>query len=215
MEIRVATVSLRNALVKIAGILCGLAAACGSNNGDAKTARAARDTARVLAPSAPSERTSDSTNAAPGSALRAFLEASLETSPPTETNDLMSCVPDGQTDTYVTLAHYRVLQSTGVGDTARAASEVVTVAEEVGHPSQLNRFRTTVRIRTDTLHWTMVRDSGTRRWGVCGYPSEGVGFGHYGADSDTEWRPHSSSWAQVRQIADSLHAMLTGHAARR
>jgi hypothetical protein len=36
--------------------------------------------------------------------LRAFLEGSLETSPPTETNALMACVPDGQTDRYLTLA---------------------------------------------------------------------------------------------------------------
>ena len=49
--------------------------------------------------------------------LSAFLRSSLETSPATETNALMSCVPDGQTDRYLTLARYRVIDSRLRGDT--------------------------------------------------------------------------------------------------
>src|SRR4051794_29532084 len=85
--------------------------------------------------------------------LSVFLEGSLEVSPPTETNVLMSCVPDGQTDRYLTLARYRVLNSALHGDTVSVAAEAVSVAEETGHPSAPNKYLTNVRVRTDTLHW--------------------------------------------------------------
>lgn len=137
--------------------------------------------------------------------LAAFLDESLETSPPTETNLLMACVPDGQTDRYETLARYRVLNSALRGDSADASAEVMTVAEEVGDPHFVGKYATTVRIRVDTLHWVMTRDSADSKWGVCGYPKEGVGFGHYGNDRNTRWNPPSGSWARVRQLAESLH----------
>jgi hypothetical protein len=138
--------------------------------------------------------------------LAAFLETSLETSPPTETDVLMACVPDGQTDRYATLARYQVLNSTLRGDSVDASAEVVTVAEEVGDPHAANKYVTTVRTRVDTLHWLMTRDSAAGKWGVCGYPKEGLGFGHYGDDRNTRWEPRTASWARVRQLAESLHA---------
>lgn len=137
--------------------------------------------------------------------LAAFLKGSLEISPPTETNALMSCVPDGQTDRYLTLARYRVLGSALRGDSVDAAAEVVTVAEETGSPNVANRYVTRVRIRTDTLHWVMVRDSASKKWGVCGYAKEGFGFGHYGDDVNTDWLPPSETWAHVRQLAESVY----------
>lgn len=137
--------------------------------------------------------------------LAAFLEGSLETSPPTETNLLMACVPDGQTDRYATLARYQVLNSALRGDSVDASAEVVTVAEEVGDPHAASKYVTTVRTRVDTLHWVMTRDSVTGKWGVCGYPKEGLGIGHYGDDRNTRWEPRTASWAQVRQLAESLH----------
>lgn len=137
--------------------------------------------------------------------LAAFLEGSLETSPPAETNLLMACVPDGQTDRYATLARYQVLNSTLRGDSADASAEVVTVAEEVGDPHAANRYATTVRIRVDTLHWVMTRDSTAGKWGVCGYSKQGLAFGHYGDDRNTRWNPASGSWARVHQLAESLH----------
>jgi hypothetical protein len=136
--------------------------------------------------------------------LSAFLRGSLETSPPTETNLLMACVPDGQTDRYVTLARYRVLSSASRGDSVDASAEAVTVAEEVGDPHAASKYVATVRVRVDTLHWVMVRDSATGKWGVCGYPKEGVGFGHYGDEQDTRWEPPTASWARVRQLAESM-----------
>ena len=137
--------------------------------------------------------------------LGAFLEGSLETSPPTETNALMACVPDGQTDRYLTLARYRVLTSALRGDSVDAAAEAVTVAEETGHPHAANRYLTKVRVRTDTLHWVMARDSASHKWGVCGYSKEGFAFGHYGSDNNTDWTPPKETWARVRQLAESLH----------
>jgi hypothetical protein len=117
----------------------------------------------------------------------------------------MACVPDGQTDRYATLARYQVLNSALRGDSVDASAEVVTVAEEVGDPHAASKYVTTVRTRVDTLHWVMTRDSTSGKWGVCGYPKEGLGFGHYGDDRNTRWEPRTASWAQVRQLAESLH----------
>lgn len=136
--------------------------------------------------------------------LALFLKGSLETSPPTETNLLMSCVPDGQTDHYLTLAKFQVLGSVLRGDTVDAAAEVTTVADETGAPHAVNRFVTKVRVRTDTLHWDMTRDSSNGQWGVCGYSREGFGFGHNGSDATTRWLPEGESWPRVHQLAESL-----------
>ena len=138
--------------------------------------------------------------------LAAFLEGSLESSPPTETNLLMACVPNGQTDRYTTLARYRVLNSALRGDSVDASAEVVTVAVEVGDPHAANKYVTTVRTHVDTLHWVMAHDTAGDTWGVCGYSKEGLGFGHYGNDRDTRWNPPNWSWARVRQTAESLRA---------
>jgi hypothetical protein len=81
----------------------------------------------------------------------------------------------------------------------------VTVAEEIGDPHVAGKYVTTVRTRTDTLHWAMTRNS-SGKWGVCGYSREGLGFGHYGSDRDTRWTPSGFSWARVKQIAESVHA---------
>jgi hypothetical protein len=135
--------------------------------------------------------------------LAAFLERALETSPKQDFESLMACIPDGQTDRYVALAHYRVLGSTQRQDTVDATAEVVTVAEEVSDPHSASGYVTTVRIRRDTLHWVMTRHANDK-WGVCGYPREGIGFGHYGTDRTTRWIPPGFSWARVRQLADSV-----------
>lgn len=135
--------------------------------------------------------------------LAAFLERALETSPRQDFESLMACIPDGQTDRYVALAHYRVLRSTHQQDTVDVTAEVVTVAEEVGDPHSATGYVTTVRVRRDTLHWVMTRGANDT-WGVCGYPREGIGFGHYGTDRTTRWIPPGFPWARVRQLADSV-----------
>ena len=116
----------------------------------------------------------------------------------------MACRPDGQTDSYLTLARYKVLDAQLHGDTVDGAAEVVTVAEERGDPNAAHRYVTQVRVRTDTLHWKLVRDS-VGRWGVCGYSREGYDFGHYGDESNTRWVPRQGTWDRVRRLADSVH----------
>ena len=78
------------------------------------------------------------------------------------------------------------------------------MAEETGHPHAADRYLTKVRVRIDTLHWVMARDSTSHAWGVCGYSKEGFGFGNYGSDNNTEWVPPKASWARVRQVAESI-----------
>jgi hypothetical protein len=132
-----------------------------------------------------------------------FLEHALESKAPLSFEDYMSCLPNGQTDRYVTLAKYRILSTHKAVDSVRAVAEVVTVAEETGHPHKLDHYVTTVRTRTDTVHWTLVRDA-RGEWGVCGYSREGVSLGHYGDDTDTDWKPTISSWKRVREIVAEI-----------
>jgi hypothetical protein len=138
--------------------------------------------------------------------LAAFLESALEFNARQDFESLMACVPDGQTDRYAALARYRVLGSSQRGDTVNTSAEIVTVAEETGDPHVAGGYVTTVRTRTDTLHWAMKADSSSGKWGVCGYSREGLSFGHYGSDRDTRWTPRGFSWARVKQIAESVHA---------
>ena len=136
--------------------------------------------------------------------LGRYLAAALDTKDNGDPSAYMSCVPMGQTDRYLTLARYRVLNSVLRGDTADVSAQVVTVAEERWAPHAASNYVTTVRIRTDTLHWAMTTDSSTKQWGVCGYPNEGVGFGHYGDDQQTVWTPPGMTWSRVRQMVDSI-----------
>lgn len=144
----------------------------------------------------------------PQSRLRDFLAASLESGTPQETTALMACTADGQTDRYLTLASFRVLGATSYRDSADAAAQVVTIAEEEGNPHAAGRYSTSVRVKVDTLHWLMLRDTVNGLWGVCGYSKEGFGFGHYGIDSNTDWRPKKNSWAHLHTLADSIHHAL-------
>jgi hypothetical protein len=118
----------------------------------------------------------------------------------------MGCVPDGQTSVYLTLARYRILDARLVADTVLASSEVVTVAEEEGHPKHPSMFIAKRRVQVDTLHWKLVRVGTSERWGVCGYPAEGYGFGQYGDDANTEWTPRGANWRNVHRLADSIHS---------
>jgi hypothetical protein len=179
----------------------GLLAACTKHKpADAARSPVAPDSSRLVG------TTSDSALRIAAARLELYLSGALTTRPKLTFDSLQSGQPEGQTDRYVALATYRVLDTVWRDDTIEAAAEVVTVAEETGDPHSVNRYITTVRIRTDTLHWSMTRDSATGVWGVCGYPHEGVGFGHYGSDDQTKWEPPRQSWRRVRQMAESLQA---------
>jgi hypothetical protein len=136
--------------------------------------------------------------------LAMFLEGSQSGSS-SGPDSLWSCHPDGMTDRYLTLATSRVLDSSQQGDTVIARAEVTTVASEVGDPKVAYRYVTTVRTRTDTMEWKMTRDS-TGKWGVCDYPLQRVGFGNYGNDAHTTWKPAGYTWSRVERIADSIRA---------
>lgn len=139
--------------------------------------------------------------------LAEFLQASVESDTGPDPDLFMACVPEGMTDRTLVLARYRVLHSTLERDAVYAAAEVTSVAEETQNPDVYAGYLATLRIRTDTLHWRMTRDSTSGKWGVCGYAVEGYGFGRYGRDSLTTWSPPGASSHAMRAIVDSLRAM--------
>ena len=140
----------------------------------------------------------------PGQHLDAFLEASLITSGGLWWRDgFFTCNPDYVASSYLAVAWYRVLEVQESGDTAIAAAEVLSVAEEVGSPREAYGKVTTVRVKTDTLRWKMTRfDDGS--WGVCGYSVEDYGLGNMDDGRMTEWDPPGWSWPRVRALADSI-----------
>ena len=192
-----ATLCCSRALRSAAVAICVTACSGGVDRSNARSypAARARDSAHPIE--------SDDT-AQIRSSLSAFLLASLASSPATETDSLMSCVPDGQTDRYVTLARFQLAQTILRDTTAVASAIVWTVAEEVGDPHKAGRYVSTLRVRLDTLRFKMKKDLKAGTWGVCGYPKEGFGFGHYGNDLNTGWTPTTASWRKAQELADSV-----------
>jgi hypothetical protein len=137
--------------------------------------------------------------------LAIFLDRSRLTNP-LSSDSLWSCHPDGMADTYLALANARVLGSEQHGDTVTAMAEVTSVAYEVQAPN--GRFATTVDPSVDTMHWKMTRDSTTGLWGVCDWSREVWGFGHYGDDAHTTWKPAGYTWARIERMTDSIQAVL-------
>jgi hypothetical protein len=172
-------------------------AACGGGQGDRPAGDApAADTSAVAQ--------------ARDSAVRAQLERYLEQMSVTGTSDVASleavfdCSNQQQVLPVHALARWRVLDVTVRGDSADAAVEVLTLAEQNRSPANPRRWVATLRPATDTLHYTLGRPAPTSGWKVCGLPKEGVDFGQYGADAETDWTPRGASWDRVRAMADSI-----------
>lgn len=160
---------------------------------------------------AKTDTTSASTQAAIGvssaeSRLAAFLSASLEGSAKVGNSDtLRVCTPDGAVEPLLALADFRILSSSGRGDTVDAAALITTVAEEKSHPKRVDYYLTTVDVRQDTARWKMVRSGPAHAWTVCGISNEATDFGHYGNDRNTSFLPQGMSWSKIDHLADSIH----------
>jgi hypothetical protein len=178
--------------------LCALGAACSEQETAQSTFDSTGGTAIV-------HRDSSSRIDSARTRLIAFLEGALETNAPLSFDRYWACEPEGQTDTYFTLGDFEVLSLSADSDSIiLAAVRVVSVAEESGDSEVADRYRTRVRIRQDTLHYQLAQDRASGAWGVCGYPQEGVSFGHYGSNGATSWDPSGFTWAKVRAVADSV-----------
>ena len=181
-------------------VLAALLAPCGGGAGD-RPADAAGDASAADTSAVVQAR---------DSAVRAQLDRYLEQMSVTGTSDVASleavfdCSNQQQVLPVYALARWRVLDVTVRGDSADAAVEVLTLAEQSRSPADPRRWAATLRPALDTLHYTLGRPAPTSAYKVCGLPKEGVDFGQYGADGETDWTPRGASWDRVRAMADSI-----------
>ncbi len=135
--------------------------------------------------------------------LRAFLDASREsTLDPSSLDTLGVCGDGGQSYFPSTLlAGYTLLPFESRGDTIVGRAEVVTVAEVDIDRRARDRFIARERVRRDVLEWDVIPVD-AEHWVVC----NGLRFGARSADSLTSWRPDGASYARARHLADSIMA---------
>lgn len=137
-------------------------------------------------------------------ALRAFLDASRETTPDPASLDTLTACGDGGHSYFPStlLAGYTLLPFESRGDTIVGRAEVVTVAELDIDRRSGRGFIGRERVRSDVLEWDIFRDDDGHLV-VC----NGLRFGARGADTLTTWRPEGASYASVRHLADSIAAV--------
>lgn len=99
---------------------------------------------------------------------------------------------------------YQLLSVGRRNDTLVVAVAVTSVAEEGESRGVANRFVVRPRIRTDTLHWRVVRDS-SGDFLVCGFALENVDLGGFGRPDNVDFEGGSSP-RKLRQQADSLRS---------
>lgn len=133
--------------------------------------------------------------------LRAYLDASRETSLDPVALDTLAACGDGSQPYFPTtmLAGYSLLPPEFRGDTVIGRAEVVTVAEQDIDRRARDRFVARERVRSDVLEWDVYSDD-SGRWVVC----NGLRFGYRGVDSLTTWRPDGASYEHALHLADSI-----------
>ena len=134
-------------------------------------------------------------------ALKAFLDASRESTPDPIALDTLGACGEGAQSYFPTtlLAGYTLLAFESRGDTVVGRAEVVSVAEQDIDRRAADRFIARQRVRSDVLEWDVIPD-GEGHWAVC----NGLRFGYHGADSLTTWRPDGASYGTARRLADSI-----------
>lgn len=113
-------------------------------------------------------------------AIDAYLKAAAYTAGPTP-DSLSTCDEDYSPDNRLALASFRVLGVQDIGDSIKAAAEVVSIARFAPANHAANRTDAVMGVRVDTLHW-MLGPTHTGRWIVCGYSTEGYDFTHFSDD---------------------------------
>ena len=124
------------------------------------------------------------------------------------TDSVQACPLNAVIDTQYTLATYRVLSVDQHNqDTAVVAAQIVTAAVDMPDSldlSNIGRREAFERLKTDTGHWTMIRQAPSYKWYLCGASREWYYFNAGGEDSATRWIPSNASWATVQRLVDSL-----------
>jgi hypothetical protein len=137
--------------------------------------------------------------------VRRYLENAVYTRVPAEEAGEEIC-ESAATYPLLALAQYRVLGSEMRGDTALVEAEVSSVATLDQHPHAADRYVISQGVRTDTLHFPLLRAGATPAWRICGYAREFIDF--FGPndleDSTVEWRPKGASWQTLRAAVDSV-----------
>jgi hypothetical protein len=150
----------------------------------------------------------DQAHAPPADAARrfqAFLEASRIGNPAPVPDSLIACDPEWAAEQNVALAAYKVVGITGRGDSLTATAQVTTVAEEQKQTNEADGYVLRQRVGSRVLHWTLVRNPATGKYGVCNYSVEGVDFLRASPSAHvTRWIPAGASWTTVRALADSV-----------
>ncbi len=133
--------------------------------------------------------------------LRAYLDASRESSLDPVALDSLTACGDGRQPYFPTtmLAGYSLLPPEFRGDTIIGRAEVVTVAEQDIDRRARDRFVARARVRSDVLEWDVYIDDGGQ-WVVC----NGLRFGYRGVDSLTTWLPDGASYEHALHLADSI-----------
>lgn len=134
-----------------------------------------------------------------------YLEGAVFTEASSAPEELVTCET---ADTYplLALAKYRVLGSEMNGDTALVEAEVTSVATVEQDPEVADGLVVQRGIRTDTLHWGLLRESPQGPWRICGYSREFVDFmvPRYLEDATVKWIPRETSWQSLSSAVDSL-----------
>jgi len=154
---------------------------------------------RTSAPSA----TRDAATIGRRGVLNAYLNAALYTDLNKIPDSLAACDDDYSPPKSLALAAYEILDAAG-GDSTEVPARVVSAAEFAPSGHEADGVIATVRVRVDTLHWRVVRDSTNSRWVVCGFAREGFDFADSTSQRNVEWRPSGTSPAAVMHLVDSI-----------
>jgi hypothetical protein len=137
--------------------------------------------------------------------LEEYLEGAVFTQASSAPEELVTCET---ADTYplLALANHRVLGSAMHGDTALVRAEVTSVATLEQDPERADGFVVRGGVRTDTLHWGLLRESPQGQWRICGYSREFVDFmvPRNLEDATVKWIPRDASWQTLTSAVDSL-----------
>lgn len=178
-------------------LIAALAASCSSSAhqpGDKPSSRDSMASAAAVDTSTARERRA---------ALGAYLAAALYTHSGKIPDSLAACDDDFAPPKRLALAAYDVLQATGDTGTTIPA-RIVSVAEFDPSEQHAEKTIATVRVRVDTLHWNVVRDTSKTRWVVCGFAKEGFDFADSTSEHNVDWRPAGASAAAMTHLADSV-----------
>jgi hypothetical protein len=141
--------------------------------------------------------------------VRRYLENALYTRVPADAGGEEIC-ESAATYPLLALARYRILGSQMRGDTALVEAEVSSAATLTQHPRVADRYVVTQSVRTDTLHFPLLRAGLSSEWQICGYAREFIDF--FGPSdvngSAVEWRPRGASRHTLRTAVDSLRGAL-------